>query len=173
MIAQVKAALKIPVIGNGDVEAPGDVSAMIDSTGCDAVMIGRGTLGNPWIFQNALLLRDGKGTEIAALEEKERLIAEHLEMSVGLYGEATGVKSFRKHLFWYTRGLRGSAAFRKQAGTITGKNNVLAAVSAFFTELSRGPAEEKKALDFSEELNISFNQEGASSRLNPEGTEER
>jgi len=173
VIAQVKMTLKIPVIGNGDVEMPGDVNAMIDSTGCDAVMVGRGALGNPWIFHNALLLRAGKGTELAKPEEKAQLIAEHLAMSVELHGEVTGVKSFRKHLFWYTRGLRGSAAFRKEAGTITGKNNVLAAVSTFFEELVRGSAEEKKALDFFGNMNISFNQTEASTRLSPEGTEER
>ena len=69
-------------------------------------------------------------------EEKVRLIGEHLAMSVGLYGEVTGVKCFRKHLFWYTRGLRGSATFRKEAGTIMGKSNVLAKVSAYFEELA-------------------------------------
>lgn len=173
VIAEVKAALKIPVIGNGDVETPDDVGAMIDSTGCDAVMIGRSALGNPWIFRNALRIRAGKGTELATLEEKVRLIGEHLERSVGLYGEATGVKCFRKHLFWYTRGLRGSATFRKEAGTITGKSNVLAKVSAYFEELAGGSAEEKKALDFSGNLNISFNQSEAFSRLGPGGTEER
>ncbi len=71
VIAEVKAALKIPVIGNGDVETPDDVSAMIDSTGCDAVMIGRSALGNPWIFRNALRLRAGEGTELANPEEKD------------------------------------------------------------------------------------------------------
>jgi hypothetical protein len=94
-------------------------------------------------------------------------------MLVRLYGEVTGVKCFRKHLFWYTRGLRGSATFRKEAGTITGKSNVLAKVSAYFEELAGGSAEEKKALDFSENLNISFNQIEAFSRLGPGGTEER
>jgi tRNA-dihydrouridine synthase B len=173
VIAEVKAALTIPVIGNGDVETPDDVSAMIDSTGCDAVMIGRSALGNPWIFRNALRLRAGEGTELADPEEKVRLIGEHLERSVGLYGEETGVKCFRKHLFWYTRGLRGSAAFRKEAGTILGKSNVLAKVSAYFEELAAGSAEEKKALDFSGNLNISFNQSEAFSRLGPGGTEER
>jgi nifR3 family TIM-barrel protein len=173
VIAEVKAALKIPVIGNGDVETPDDVSAMIDGTGCDAVMIGRSALGNPWIFRDALRLRAGEGTELANLEEKMRLIGEHLERSVGLYGEETGVKCFRKHLFWYTRGLRGSATFRKEAGTILGKSNVLAKVSAYFEELAAGSAGEKKALDFSGNLNISFNQSEAFSRLGPGGTEER
>ncbi len=173
VIAEVKTALKIPVIGNGDVETPDDVSAMSDSTGCDAVMIGRSALGNPWIFRDALRLRAGEGTGLAPPEEKERLIGEHLMMSVGLYGEVTGVNHFRKHLFWYTRGLRGSAAFRKEAGTITGKSNVLAKVSAYFEELSRGTAEEKKTLDFFENLNISCNQSEALSRFSPGGTEER
>ncbi|MGE5844518.1 MAG: tRNA-dihydrouridine synthase, partial [Syntrophaceae bacterium] len=115
----------------------------------------------------------GEGTELATPEEKRRLIGEHLEMLVGLYGEVTGVKCFRKHLFWYTRGLRGSATFRKAAGTITGKTNVLAAVSAYFEELAGGSAGEKKSLDFSGKLNISCNQREAFSRLDPGGTEER
>jgi tRNA-dihydrouridine synthase B len=136
-------------------------------------MIGRSALGDPWIFRNALRIRAGKGTELVTLEEKRRLIGEHLEMLVGLYGEVTGVKCFRKHLFWYTRGLRGSATFRKKAGTITGKTNVLAAVSAYFEELAAGSAEEKKSLDFSRKLNISCNQREAFPRLDPGGTEER
>jgi len=173
LIAEVKAALTIPVIGNGDVETPEDVGAMIGRTGCDAVMIGRSALGNPWIFRNALRIRAGEGTELATPEEKKRLIGEHLEMSVGLYGEVTGVKCFRKHLFWYTRGLRGSATFRKEAGTILGKGNVLAAVSAYFEELAGGSAGEKKSLDFSGNLNISCKQSKAFPRFGPGGTEER
>jgi len=83
------------------------------------------------------------------------------------------VKSFRKHLFWYTRGLRGSAVFRKDAGTITGKGNVLGALSAYFETLGRGVPEEKKPLDFLGNMNISFNQSKAFPRLDPGGTEER
>ncbi len=147
VITEVKAALKIPVIGNGDVETPHDVSAMLDQTGCDGVMIGRSALGNPWIFRNALRILAGEGIELAADEEKKQLIGEQLGMSVELYGENSGVKNFRKHLFWYTRGLRGSATFRKEAGTITGKSNVLAKVSAYFETLADGAGEEKKALD--------------------------
>ena len=158
VIAEVKAALRIPVIGNGDVEAPEDASALLEKTGCDGIMIGRAALGNPWIFRNALRHLAGEGIERANLEEKRRIIAEHLEMSVGRYGELTGVKNFRKHLFWYTKGLRGSAVFRKGAGTITGTDNVLAEISAYFDMLAAGAAEEKKQLDFLENLNISFNQ---------------
>jgi nifR3 family TIM-barrel protein len=173
VIAEVKSALAIPVIGNGDVEMPGDARAMLDRTGCDAVMIGRSAMGNPWIFRNALLLFAGRGIEPAPLEEKRRIIGEHLEMSVGLYGDLTGVKCFRKHLFWYTRGLRGSATFRKAAGTIKGKENVLAAVSAYFEMLAAGAAEEKKALDISRESGISFTQREALSRAESGSTEER
>jgi nifR3 family TIM-barrel protein len=173
VIAEVKSALAIPVIGNGDVETPEDVRAMLVRTGCNAVMIGRSALGNPWIFRNALRLFADEGIELANFEEKRRIIGEHLEMSVGLYGDVTGVKNFRKHLFWYTRGLRGGALFRKEAGTITGKNNVLAKVSAYFETLAVGAAEEKKALDIQESLDISFNQSKAFSRLDSGGTEER
>ncbi|OPY05862.1 MAG: tRNA-dihydrouridine synthase C [Syntrophaceae bacterium PtaB.Bin038] len=173
VIAEVKAALKIPVIGNGDVETPGDASALLGQTGCDGIMIGRAALGNPWIFRNALRHLAGEGIELANLEEKRRVIGEHLEMSVGRYGEVTGVKNFRKHLFWYTKGLRGSAAFRKGAGTVTGKGNVLAVISAYFETLAEVAAEEKMPLDFLGKLNISFNQSKAFSRLGPGGTEER
>ncbi len=173
VIAEVKKALKIPVIGNGDVEAPGDASALLGQTGCDGIMIGRAALGNPWIFRNALRHLAGEGIELANLDDKRRVIEKHLEMSVGLYGEVIGVKCFRKHLFWYTKGLRGSAAFRKEAGTITGKENLLAAVSAYFETLAAGPLEEKKPLDFSKESGISFGQREAFSRLDPGGTEER
>ena len=173
VVAEVKAVLKIPVIGNGDVETPGDTSALLGQTGCDAIMIGRAALGNHWIFRNALRHLAGEGIELANLEEKRRVIGEHLEMSVGRYGEVTGVKNFRKHLFWYTKGLRGSAAFRKGAGTVTGKGNVLAVISAYFETLAEVAAEEKKPLDFLGKLNISFNQSKAFSRLEPGGTEER
>ena len=173
VVAEVKAVLKIPVIGNGDVETPGDASALLGQTGCDGIMIGRAALGNPWIFRNALRHLAGEGIELANLEEKRRVIGEHLEMSVGRYGEVTGVKNFRKHLFWYTKGLRGSAAFRKGAGTVTGKGNVLAVISAYFETLAEVAAEEKKPLDFLGKLNISFNQSKAFSRLEPGGTEER
>ncbi|NPV05886.1 MAG: tRNA dihydrouridine synthase DusB [Syntrophaceae bacterium] len=173
VIAEVKAALKIPVIGNGDVATPGDASALLGQTGCDGIMIGRGALGNPWIFRNTLRHLAGEGIELANLDEKRSVIGEHLELSVARYGELTGIKSFRKHLFWYTRGLRGSAAFRKGAGTITGKDNVLAAVSAYFQTLGDREPAEKKPLDFLEKLNISFNQSTTFSRPDPGGTEER
>jgi tRNA-dihydrouridine synthase len=146
---------------------------MLGQTGCDGVMIGRSALGNPWIFRNALRVLAGENAEPAPDEEKKQLIGEQLEMSVELYGEESGVKNFRKHLFWYTRGLRGGAAFRKEAGTITGKNNVLAKVSAYFATLADGAAEEKKALDIQESLDISFIQSKAFSRLDSGGTEER
>jgi len=148
VITEVKAVLTIPVIGNGDVETPQDVSAMLGQTGCDGVMIGRSALGNPWIFRNALRVLAGENVEPAPDEEKKQLIGEQLAMSVELYGEDTGVKNFRKHLFWYTRGLRGSATFRKETGTITGKDNVLAKVSAYFETLAEETAEEKKLLTF-------------------------
>ena len=117
--------------------------------------------------------RHGNTVGPRLLGDPDGIIAEHLEMSVGRYGELTGVKNFRKHLFWYTRGLRGSAAFRKSAGTVTGKGNVLAVISAYFGALPGEAAEEKKPLDFSGKLNISFNQSKAFSRLEPGGTEER
>jgi tRNA-dihydrouridine synthase B len=173
IIAEVKATLRIPVIGNGDVEQPADAKAMLAQTGCDGVMIGRGALGNPWIFREAHRLLDGECAKAVSLKERKLLIEEHLEMSVGHYGSTAGVQIFRKHLFWYTKGLRGGARFRKEAGTIAGKRDLLTAISTLFETLADGAVEEKKALDISENLDISFGKREALSRVEPEGTEKR
>lgn len=114
IIRQVKAAVGIPVIGNGDVSAPEDARRMIEETGCDGVMIGRGVRGNPWLFSRTkAYLETGLIPEMPDMEAICEMIARHAAMQVEMKGELYGMKEMRKHIAWYTSGLPHSAAIRR------------------------------------------------------------
>ena len=114
MIARVKEAVSIPVIGNGDVFSPQDAKRMIEHTKVDAVMIGRGAQGNPWIFSQTEALLNGKEVIIPTIEEKMAQAVEHIEMLCALKGEYIGIREARKHAAWYIKGIEGAAAAREQ-----------------------------------------------------------
>ena len=119
IIGQVKAALSIPVIGNGDVFTAKDALAMMDQTGCDMVMIGRGMLGDPWIFREAEhLLRTGEELPAPGIEDRKEMVRYHLSLAVEEKGEARAVPEFRKHLGWYFKGMPKAAAFRRRAHAV-------------------------------------------------------
>ena len=111
-IRELKSTLKIPVIGNGDILTPPSILKILSYTGCDGAMIGRGAYGNPWIFAKGLSLLRGEIPREPSLEEKEELLLRHLSLMVDWKGEIHGLREFRKHLIWYTRGFRGSVEFR-------------------------------------------------------------
>ena len=116
IIKDVKKALRIPVIASGDVTDAASGMSMLAETGCDMVMIGRGALGNPWIFRE--LDAAYKGLEIPSRpsdEERNAMMIRHLEMLCRLKGESTGVKEFRKYIIRYTKGVHGAAALRRRA----------------------------------------------------------
>ncbi len=119
LIASLKAQLRIPVIGSGDIRSPEDAVRMFRETGCDGVMVGRGCLGNPWIIRNILSHMSGGAASAPSLAEREETIRRHLALATDYYGEKVGTRDFRKHLLWYTKGLRGGAQFRQAAGRIT------------------------------------------------------
>lgn len=113
IIGKVKAAVKIPVIGNGDIKSPEDAKRMIDETGVDGVMIGRAALGNPWLlYRTVRFLQDGVLVNEPEPAEKLKIAAEHLERLVHLKGETVGVKEMRKHAGWYFKGMPQSAHVR-------------------------------------------------------------
>jgi nifR3 family TIM-barrel protein len=145
VIQTVKKALNIPVVGNGDIRSPGDARKMMQITGCDAVMIGRAAFGNPWIFSDIWEKEKGGGGDVnhpsVSLKEREQVIRDHLEMETGYSGERGAVQSFRKHLLWYTKGLRGSAPFRQKISGFNEREPMLAALRAYFEEVNN-------ALDF-------------------------
>jgi len=145
-IRQLKGAVGIPIIGSGDIFEPRDAVKMVEVTGCDAVMIGRGSYGNPWLIRDVVRLLQGEAPCCSPTYRDKKLVAlEHLALQVDFSGERKALLEMRKHLCWYVRGLKGAASFRasiNQAPTVVAQEALL---DHFFSSL--------KAED--EELNVS------------------
>lgn len=119
IIKQVKKAVSIPVIGNGDVKFPEDCKAMYEQTNCDLVMIGRGSYGKPWIFHEVKhYLETGQKLPEISLEEKMSVMLRHGRMLCKYKGEKQGMKEMRKNVAWYIKGLPGSARMRGDCGLL-------------------------------------------------------
>ena len=135
LISEVKRTVKIPVIGNGDVTTPALARELMGETGCDAVMIGRGTLGNPWIFGQTSLTQ---GHSVApSLDERQGVIERHLGLIESACGDRGDLKEFRKHVVWYTRGLPFSAALRSNLPGLRGERAFLEAMASYFDGVRR------------------------------------
>lgn len=119
IIRQVKEAVKIPVIGNGDVTSPEAARQLMETTGCDGIMIGRGAQGNPWIFRQILhWMETGEEEPKPDLEEVKSMILRHARMLVEYKGAYTGIREMRKHVAWYTAGYPNSAKLRARVNEI-------------------------------------------------------
>jgi tRNA-dihydrouridine synthase B len=129
IIREVKQAIKIPVIGNGDVNKIELIKKMFDETGCDGVMIGRGALGNPWIFDRKRKLPP---TSI----EKEETIKNHFSLLLNYEEEIKALKDIKRHIFWYTKGLPYSTAFREKISKIKEVDLLFEEIRSYFTNLN-------------------------------------
>lgn len=113
IIREVKQAVRIPVIGNGDVRTPHDAKRLLTETGCDGIMVGRGAQGNPWIFRQIIHYLDtGEMLLPPGLDERIDMLLRHLDMLVEHKGEYVGIREMRSHAAWYTKGLHKSAELR-------------------------------------------------------------
>lgn len=135
VIKAVKEAVKIPVIGNGDIIDGPSAKYMLEYTGCDAVMIGRGALGNPWIFREInAYLKDGTVFEKPTHEELKEMMIQHLDSLVELKGERTAVLEMRSHGPWYLKGIEHASHLRKQLSQARTRDEFKMYVEAFFSE---------------------------------------
>ena len=133
IIRQVKEAVSIPVIGNGDVDSPRAAKALLEQTGCDGVMIGRAAQGNPWIFRDTVaFLETGSVPEPPDRQKKKRMVLEHADLQLRTKGEYTGVREMRKHLAWYTAGMPLSARFRQTINSMETFGELIAGVETIF-----------------------------------------
>jgi tRNA-dihydrouridine synthase B len=136
-IAAVKAALRIPVVANGDIRTPEQAREVLQATGADALMIGRAAQGRPWIFREINhFLATGEHLAPPLVSEVKRLLVEHLHDHYSLYDEFIGVRSARKHIAWYVRELPGSDAFRSHMNTLEDSTAQVAWVEEFMDQLA-------------------------------------
>ncbi len=112
IIKDVKKALSVPVLGNGDIYTAADALRMLEHTGCDGVMVARGAYGNPWIFKEIGCALEGKEYTPPSVSERITVAKEHLSLLISDKGEYTGIREARKHLAWYLKGMRGAAPAR-------------------------------------------------------------
>ena len=131
LIRKVKKSISIPVIGNGDVTTPFLTKKMMEETGCDGVMIGRGSLGNPWIFSQSGVMPS------PTLEERKKVMTLHFSFLESHYGGKEAIKKIKRHAAWYTKGLPASASFRKKLFVLKEKEAFIGTLASYFDFVKR------------------------------------
>ncbi|QMS84914.1 tRNA dihydrouridine synthase DusB [Candidatus Xianfuyuplasma coldseepsis] len=139
-IKQIKDAVDIPVIGNGDITTPEDAKRMLEETGCDAVMIGRGVLGNPWLVEQTVqYLETGTYNRDISIEERFHRMSNHMERLIALKGEKVAMLEMRNHGPWYVKGLPGASHVRKALSQVSTKDDLLQIIEEYQNHRKEGP----------------------------------
>ena len=140
LIARVKQTVKIPVMGNGDIETPADALKMIAETGCDAVMVGRAAIGNPWIFGQIVALQQGREVDTPSLERRFGVMLRYLNASVRHIGEAHACRMMRSRLGWFVKGLPHASRFRESIKRVETEAEAAHRIRAYQRLLEAEPA---------------------------------
>ncbi|MBP3800785.1 MAG: tRNA dihydrouridine synthase DusB [Clostridia bacterium] len=136
IIKKVKESVNIPVIGNGNIVDEESAKVMFEKTGVDGIMIGRGSLGNPWVFREIKhYLENGEKLDKPTIQERLDVMKKHIELAVADKGENVATHELRKHISWYTKNLKNSSAFRSKVNNIESKDELIELVNEYFREM--------------------------------------
>ena len=131
IIKEVKQSVSIPVIGNGDIKCPEDAKKMIDETNCDAVMIGRGVLGNPWLIRNTVSYLDGGEIVLPSINDRIDMCLKHLELLKSLKSEKVACLEIRNHISWYFKGICGANELKNKVYQTSNIHDIILLLNEF------------------------------------------